>query len=135
MKFNKIAVVMSLVFLALGCGLAEGPREKLDRGLFQFNEGLRWGRYSDVLPVVDADAREHFQKMHEEWGTTILITAADVLQVLYNDRERKADISVRYSWYRKKEMTAYDTVTKQHWEYRVGKWWLVAEEFQSGQPF
>ena len=130
-----IIALLSFASMATGCGLAEGPREKLDRGVFQFNEGLRWGRYNDVLPVVDEDALEHFQKMHEGWGTTIQISSADVLQVLYNDRERRADISVRFSWYRKSEMVAYDTVTRQHWEYRTGKWWLVAEEFQSGQPF
>ena len=115
--------------------MAEGPRQKLDRGVFQFNEGLRWGRYSDVLPSVDKDAVAHFQQMHADWGTKIQLSAVDVLQIIYDDKTRKAQISVRYAWFRKTEMVAYETVTKQNWEYRTGKWWLVAEEYQSGQPF
>jgi hypothetical protein len=132
MKFILISVVL---FFALGCGIAEGPRQKLDRGIFQFHEGLRWGRQSDVLPAVDEQAREHFQKMHAGWGTAIQISSADVIQVVYDDKARKAVVSVRFAWFRKKEMVAYETVTRQNWEYRGGKWWLVAEEFLSGQPF
>ena len=130
-----IAAAVSFLCLSAGCGIAEGPREKLDRGVFQFNDALRWGRYNDVLPLVDADALEHFQKMHADWGTGIQISAAEILQVIYDDKARKAQVSVRFSWYRKTEMVSYDTVTKQHWEYRAGQWWLIAEEYQSGQPF
>ena len=132
MKFTIIPVVF---FLVLGCAIAEGPRQKLDRGVFQFHEGLRWGRHSDVLPVVDEQAREHFEKMHAGWGTDIQISSADVIQMVYDDKNRKAVVNVRFSWFRKREMDAYETVTRQNWEYRTGKWWLVAEEYLSGQPF
>lgn len=135
MKYRIIVLGIAALAAITGCGLAEGPKEKLDRGVYQFNEGLRWGRYNDVLPVVDAEALAHFKEMHEGWGTAVSISSAEIMQVIYDDTERKALISVKFTWFRKKEMVVYETVTNQHWEYREGKWWMIAEEINSGQPF
>ncbi|MBN2340440.1 MAG: hypothetical protein JXX29_01115 [Deltaproteobacteria bacterium] len=135
MNYRLLAVWIAAIVVAAGCGLAEGPKEKLDRGIYQFNEGLRWGRYNDVLPVVDDEALDHFKKLHEGWGSNVQISSAEVLQVIYDEVNRKALVSVKFTWFRKNEMVVYDTVTNQHWEYREGKWWMVAEEIYSGQPF
>ena len=117
-----------------GCGIAEGPREKLQRTAFSFNEGLRWSRDADVLPRVDPAAMAGFQEMHAGWGAEVQISSAEILQTVLDEKSRKAVITVKFTWYRNDEMVVKDSVTQQHWERRKGEWWLVAEEFQSGEP-
>lgn len=132
-QFAGMAIVT--VLLCMGCGIAEGPREKLKQSSFAFNEGLRWGRYNDVLPIVDSQALDHFTEIHQGWGDSLLVSNAEIIQTVYDDKERKAIITVKFTWYRKKEMVVHSTVTNQHWEYRDAKWWMMAEEYQSGEPF
>lgn len=134
-----VSIAFFLFFISIlifsGCGFVEGPKEKLNTSAFQFNEGLRWGRYNDVLPMVDAEALDTFKKIHAQWGSAVQISTAEILQVIYDENERKAIISVKFTWYRKSEMVVHDTITKQHWDHRGGTWWMVAEDFESGEPF
>lgn len=127
----------SLIVTALlvaACG-AEGPRDKLRHAAFSFNEGLRWGRYNEVLPRVDEAAREHFMELHEEWGDAVRISSAEPVQYVIADDDQRADITVQFTWYRVDEMEVHTTRTVQHWEQRDGEWLLVGEEHLSGTPF
>jgi len=127
-------LITAALFLS-SCGLAEGPRQKLTVSVFNFNEGLRWGRYNDVMPVVDKAALEHFTKMHQGWGESLLISDAEVVQTIYDDKAHKAVVTLKFTWYRKSEMVVNTTLTNQHWEYRDSGWVMMAEEFLSGTPF
>lgn len=129
-----IAFVLAAGALVWGCGMAEGPREKLQHTAFAFNEGLRWGRDADVLPRVDPAAMAGFQAMHAGWGEDVQISNVEILQSVVDDKLDKAVLTVKYTWYRNSEMVVNDTVTLQHWERRKGDWWMVAEEHKSGTP-
>lgn len=133
---SRTAIAAALVVgaLALGCGMAEGPREKLQHTAFAFNEGLRWGRDADVLPRVDPAAMSGFQAMHAGWGAEIQISGAEILQSVVDKKLDKAVITVKYTWYRNDQMVVNETLTLQHWERRKGEWWMVAEEYKSGEP-
>jgi hypothetical protein len=133
----RVAVAAALVAgaAAVGCGMAEGPREKLQHTAFSFNEGLRWGRDADVLPRVDPPALAEFRARHAGWGTDVQVSGVEILQSVVDDKLDKAAITVKYTWYKNSEMVVNDTVTLQHWERRKGEWWMVAEEHQSGTPF
>ncbi len=135
MKTRIFLLVCAAWFLATACGVAEGPREKLKHSAFLFNEGLRWGRYSEVLPRVDPEAREHFAEMHQGWGDEIQISNAEIIQSIIGEKLKKADLTVKFTWYRMNEMVVHDTITVQHWERRDGDWMMIAEEYQSGTPF
>lgn len=128
-------VLTILVFSALSCAIADGPRQKLKRTVFSFNEGLRWGRYNEVLPSVSPAALEHFSAMHQGWGDTIQISNAEVLHSVVDDKAKKASIEVKFTWYKIDELVVHDTVTLQHWEMQKATWYLVAEEYRSGTPF
>ena len=117
------------------CGIAEGPRQKLTMATYHFNEGLRWGRYNDVFPVVDPEVLDSFKALHEGWGETLLESDAEILETVYDDKQHKAVVSVRFTWYRKSEMVVHSTVTRQHWEYKNSGWVMMAEEHLSGTPF
>ena len=129
------AAFLAIAALAAACGMAEGPREKLQHTAFAFNEGLRWGRDADVLPRVDPAALAGFRQMHTGWGAEIQVNDIEILQSVVDDKLDKAVLTVHYTWYRRSQMEVQETVTLQHWERRDGEWWMVAEEYQSGTPF
>jgi len=131
---TAIAAIVVGGALAAGCGMAEGPREKLQHTAFNFNEGLRWGRDADVLPRVDPAALAGFREMHAGWGAETQISGVEILQSVVDQKLDKAVLTVKYTWYKNSEMVVHDTVTLQHWERRKGEWWMVAEEYQSGTP-
>lgn len=134
----RVRAALLLVVAALGpvaCGVAEGPREKLKHTAFQFNEGLRWGRYQEVLPRVDPEARDHFMELHKEWGSTIRLSSVEPIQYVISEDDLKATITVQFTWYRIDEMVERVTQTVQHWERRDGEWMLIAEEHAGGDPF
>ena len=131
---TAIAAALAVGALALGCGMAEGPREKLQHTAFNFNEGLRWGRDADVLPRVDPAALAGFRALHAGWGVEIQISNVEIVQSVIDQKLDKAVLTVKYTWYKNSEMVVNETVTAQHWERRKGDWWMVAEEFQSGTP-
>ncbi len=133
-KRLALFVFAALIF-ATSCGIAEGPREKLKHTVFLFNEGLRWGRYGDVLPRVDPAATEQFAQTHEGWGENTQISSAEIIEWVIGKKIKKADVTVKYVWYKKNEMVVHDTVTIQHWEHREGNWYMIAEEHKSGTPF
>jgi hypothetical protein len=126
-------VALSAVLFA-GCGIIEGPREKLQRTAFDFNEGLRWGRQNDVLPYVDPAALDGFRALHAGWGAEVQVSNVEILQSVIDKKMEKAVISVKYTWYRTSEMVVYETTTAQNWERRKGEWVMTAEEYKSGQP-
>jgi len=134
-KYVLFSAFISLSLFLSACGIAEGPQQKLTVSVFNFNEGLRWGRYNDVMPIVDKAALEHFTKMHEGWGDSLLISDAEVVQTIYDSKAHKAVVSIRFTWYKKSQMVVNTTVTNQHWEYRDSGWVMMAEEYLSGTPF
>ena len=127
--------VLFATVCALGCGMAEGPRQKFQHAVFKFNEGLRWGYQSDVLPRVDAETRANFAEMHEGWGEIVQVSNAEVRESVYDEKTRKATVIVRFTWYRKDQMVVNTTETKQYWESVDNVWMMMAEEFVSGTPF
>jgi len=133
--YTRIAIAALAIIGSISCGIAEGPREKLRHSAFLFNEGLRWNRYNEVLPRVDPAAQEHFSQMHEGWGENLRVESADIVQSVYDSKTKKADISVKFTWYRLTEMEVCTTVTVQHWEYTDAGWIMMAEEYKSGTPF
>lgn len=135
MRRGILLLLFAALLSATACGVAEGPREKLNHSAFLFNEGLRWGRYAEVLPRVDAEARDHFMEMHQGWGKEIQISNAEVVQSIIDEELKKADITVQFTWYRNDEMVVHETTTVQHWERKDGDWMMIAEEYLSGKPF
>jgi hypothetical protein len=128
-----VAVALGAAALS-GCGLAEGPREKLQHTAFTFNEGIRWNRDGDVLPRVDPAALDGFRALHAGWGSEIQVTNVEILQSVIDQELDRAVLTIRYTWYRASKMEEQVTVTAQHWERRKGDWWMTAEEYRSGAP-
>ncbi|MFO8073785.1 MAG: hypothetical protein R6V85_18135 [Polyangia bacterium] len=132
-KTASRAALVACLFL-VACG-AEGPRAKLKHAAFLFNDGLRWGRWGEVMPRLDPELRGQFSASHSEWGDSVRISDVEMLEIAVDEGLEKALITVQYTWYRVDEMEVRTTSTRQHWESRDGEWIVIAEEHLSGTSF
>jgi hypothetical protein len=131
---RRAALGLLALLLLAACG-AEGPQDKLRHSAFLFNDGLRWGRYQEVLPRVDPAAREHFMELHAEWGDKVQISDVEPVQYVFSEDGERADVTVQFTWYRIDELVVQTTRTTQHWEQRDGEWIMIGEEHVAGTPF
>lgn len=131
---RRAAFGLLALLLCAACG-AEGPKDKLRHAAFLFNDGLRWGRYQEVLPRVDPEARDHFMEVHAEWGDKVQISDVEPVQYVFSEDGDRADVTVQFTWYRIDELVVRTTRTTQHWEQRDGEWIMIGEEHVAGTPF
>jgi hypothetical protein len=129
-----LEVLLAAALLSAACG-AEGPQDKLRHSAFLFNDGLRWGRYQEVLPRIAPEAREHFMELHAEWGDKIQISDIEPVQYVFSEDGKRADVTVQFTWYRVDELVVRSTRTVQRWEQRDGEWTMIGEEHVAGTPF
>lgn len=137
MRLSRGVTVLAAAALGLiACG---GPSQKaqsdLKDAVLRFNEGIRWGRLQEVMPRVNPQNAEQFMKMHEKFGTEIQLSDYELINSTYNEKEKKADVLVRITWYRQSEMELFSTILLQAWEYQGMEWMLMTETYQSGQAF
>ncbi len=131
-------MILAAVFVcACGAGVGQSSEAKLKEALFFFNEGVRWGRVQNVLSRVDPGSMEHFVEMHKEFGREIQITDYEIVSTtLIDDKKRaKAEAGIEITWYRLANMEVKNTLVIQHWEERDREWFMVAEEYRSGDVF
>jgi hypothetical protein len=137
MKHSQWALLLPAMVLGLiACG---GPSQKaqsdLKDAVLRLNEGIRWGRLQEVMPRVNPENAEQFMKMHEKFGTEIQLSDYELINSTYNEKEKKADVVIRITWYRQSEMELFSTILLQAWEYQGMDWMLMTETYQSGQAF
>jgi len=134
MRRHPFVHCLILLLVAAACG-AEGPRDKLRRAAFMFNDGLRWGRYQEVLPRLAPEAREHFMDLRADWGGKVQISDIEPVQYVFSEDSQRAEVTVQFTWYRVDEMVVRTTRTVQHWEQRKGEWLMIGEQYVAGTPF
>lgn len=117
------------------CGPAQKSKSNLQEAVLMFNEGVRWGRLSEVLPRIHPDSVSHFLEMHKEFGEDIKVSDYELLHVHHDDKNKKADVTVQIVWYRESEMLQKKTMLIQHWEEQGQDWIMIAEEYISGDKF
>ncbi len=135
MKFLRLAFPLIVVFINLSCGPIQQSKSNLQEAVLAFNEGVRWGRLQEVLPRIHPDSVDHFVEMHKEFGDDIKVSDYEILNANHDDKNKKADVSVRISWYRESEMVVRKTMLVQHWEEHGQDWIMLAEEYVSGDKF
>jgi hypothetical protein len=132
----KHSYILALIlWTSLSCGAGEGREDKLQRAVFYFNEGIRWGRLQEVLARVDPGTEEHFLSMHKDFGEIIKVISCDVVNSKVNLETGEAQVGVKITWYRIDEMVEHSTVVMQYWEEKDRDWVMMREEFRSGTPF
>lgn len=132
-------LLAQIAILASGlaaCGAAiETSQEKLENSVRELNEAVRWGRAQEALALVHVDSRDHFSKLHAEFGRAIRISDYEIVQSTVSSDNAAADIGIRIVWYRIDRMEVHQTELVQHWEKHDRVWYLMTETYRSGTPF
>lgn len=119
------AVLITVLFF--GCAAAQLHSENdLSESIQQFNDGIRWERFSVAATSIPPPQRAQFVDDMDERASDVKITDYDVVKVDPRG-DREAHVQVKLSWYKASQGTVHETHAIQTWE-RHGKiWWMVDE--------
>ena len=118
---------MMIVVLALSaCGPIAKAENTLAESVEDFNEGVRWSRFSAAAVFLPVKERAEWVDEHDERAKDLKITNYEVIKV-DQKTTRIAKVQVKMEWYRDTEGKVKETHAVQTWE-RHGKNWFVVDE-------
>jgi hypothetical protein len=116
-----------ITVLLSACAAAQVHSENdLSESIRQFNDGIRWERFSVAASSIPVPQRAQFVDDMDQRAGDLKITDYDVVKVDPRG-EREAHVQVKLSWYKASEGTVHETHAIQTWE-RHGKIWLMVDE-------
>ena len=116
-----------ITVLLSACAAAQVHSENdLSESIRQFNDGIRWERFSIAATSIPPPQRAQFVDDMDQRAGDLKITEYDVVKVDPRG-EREAHVQVKLSWYKASEGTVHETHALQTWE-RHGKIWLMVDE-------
>lgn len=116
-----------IAILMLGCGAAMPHDEPdLSESVRQFNDGVRWERFSVAAGAIPPKERSQFVDDMDQRAGDLKITDYEVVRVDPRG-EREARVQVKLSWYKASEGTLHETHAVQTWERHGKSWWMVDE--------
>jgi hypothetical protein len=121
----RATLISVLVLLACGGPQARGEAD-LSESIRQFNEGVRWERFSAAATSIPPPQRSHFVDEMDQRASDLKITDYEIVNVAPRG-DREARVQIKLSWYRASEGTVHETHAIQTWE-RHGKSWLMVDE-------
>jgi hypothetical protein len=121
-----------ITLLVLGCGAPQVKAENdLSESIRQFNDGVRWERFSVAASSIPPPQRSQFVDEMDERADDVKITDYEILNVDTRG-PREARVQIKLSWYKPSQGTVHETHATQTWE-RHGKiWWMVDETRMRG---
>lgn len=119
------AALITVLFLACGAPQVRSEND-LAASIQQFNEGVRWERFSAAATSIPPAWRSQFVDDMDQRASDLKITDYEIINVApRGDREARAQIKL--SWYRASEGTVHETHAIQTWERHGKVWWMVDE--------
>ena len=117
-----------LVVVALGaCGAPQIRGENdLSESIRQFNDGVRWERFSAAASSLPPPQRSQFVDDMDQRASDLKITDYEVLRVDPHGPQ-EARVQIKLSWYKASEGTLRETHAMQTWELHGKNWWMVDE--------
>ena len=117
---------MMLVIALAACGGIGKQENTLAESVHDFNEGVRWSRFSNAAVHVPAAQRSQFVDEWDERAKDLKITDYDVVKVDQKG-SRTASVQVKMEWYKDSEGKVLETHAIQTWE-KHGKVWFLVDE-------
>jgi hypothetical protein len=111
--------------LLVGCASMKAG-DTLPDSVRQYNDGVRWERFSVAAVHVPPKERSAFVDEADERARDVKITEYEVLKIDAKD-DHLATVQIKLSWYRESEGTLRETQSVQTWE-KHGKTWFVVDE-------
>jgi len=127
---DMIVRMAMLVTLVAACGAAPKGQTLMD-AVRNYNDGVRWSRFTAAASAVPARERDEFLDEREELAEDLRITDYEVVRVKDKGADA-ADVQVKLTWYKDSEGTVRDTWAKQAWERHGHAWRIVGEAHVRG---
>ena len=123
--------VVLITVVGFACGLACGAPQvrsenDLSESIRQFNEGIRWERFSAAATSIPPPQRSQFVDEMDQRASDLKITDYEIVNVAPRGSD-EARAQIKLSWYKASEGTVHETHAIQTWE-RHGKVWLMVDE-------
>jgi hypothetical protein len=116
-----------------GCGAAQREPEPLDQAVRVYNDGLRWQRFDDAASRLPSDRRDDFLDERDQLHDDLRISEYDVIRVRYDDKQRRAKVQVKYTWYLESRGVVHETHTVQTWHRGDEIWVMRGERYLRGE--
>lgn len=118
--------VLALAIATAGCGAAQKDTETLSESIRNYNEGVRWERYTMAASSLPPKLRGAWVDEMDKRSKDLRITDYEILRMDANG-SRSAMVQVKMTWYLDSVGSVKETHAKQTWE-RKGKEWFMVEE-------
>jgi hypothetical protein len=119
------AALITVLFVACGAPQARGESD-LSESIRQFNDGVRWERFSVAATSIPPPERSQFVDDMDQRAADLKITDYEIVNVAPHG-DGQARVQIKLSWYKASEGTVHETHAIQTWE-RHGKIWLMVDE-------
>jgi hypothetical protein len=116
-----------------GCGAAQREPEPLDQAVRVYNDGLRWQRFDEAASRLPAARRDDFLDQRDQLHDDLRISEYDVIRVRYDDKQRRARVQVKYTWYLESRGVVHETHAVQTWHRGDEIWVMRGERFLRGE--
>lgn len=134
MPAPTVRVALLVLALVAGCGAAQRDPEPLDQAVRVYNEGVRWQRFDDAASRLPADRRDDFLDQRDQLHDDLRISEYDVIRVRYDDKQRRARVQIKYTWYLESRGVVQETHAVQTWHRGDEIWVMRGERFLRGDP-
>lgn len=131
-----LAVLAGLLSVALAACLAPAQRrhEDLSRIVREYNDGLRWRRFEQVVPHLRPAAAEQLMARSAAAAPDLEIADQEVTMVRIADGATRADVTASFTWYTQRSGVVRKTLLAQDWRFENGRWTCVAQRRLAGEP-
>ena len=142
-RMTVVGGVLAVLFLVSACGGGNSPKQRLDKSLHMFNDGVRWKRVNTVTSYMSIPEADRYTKKQGDFSDDYRILDYEV-KSLRLVPEDKAICVVRFSWLRLPTNIVQKTTIEQHWVTYEGEWKLKeqkvlrngkAEKMPASAPF
>lgn len=131
MKTTFLIGIALTFALGAGCGGSAARTESFMTSMRTYNDGIRWQRWTHAASHIPAAERNAFLDERNDLEKELRIEGWELLRLDYSgERQSRATVRVRYTWYMDNEGVVHDTTTVQRWQ-RHGKRWLLEDETRS----
>jgi hypothetical protein len=125
--------LLVLALAAAACGAAQREPEPLDQSVRVYNEGVRWQRFDDAASRLPADRRDDFLDQRDQLHDDLRISEYDVIRVRYDNKQRRARVQIKYTWYLESRGVVHETHAVQTWHRGEEIWVMRGERYLRGE--
>jgi hypothetical protein len=123
---KRLIFAMAVTFSLGACGGAQKDTETLTESVRNYNEGVRWERYTMAASSLPPKLRGAWVDEMDKRSKDLRITDYEILR-LDSTGGRSAQVQVKMTWYMDSVGTVKETHAMQTWE-RKGKEWFMVDE-------